>query len=140
MLSTEAQRQYMRDRRARVKQEMLDLLGGACVICGTEADLEFDHVDPATKIFQISGRGLDKNRAVLLAEVCKCQLLCGQHHREKTKGDPKRATQRVSRRGDPDFLPHGTTSGYSYHGCRCDLCREAKRRSRRTGAGAPIGL
>lgn len=24
-------------------------------------------------------------------------------------------------------IPHGTVSGYSYHWCRCDDCREAKR-------------
>lgn len=22
-------------------------------------------------------------------------------------------------------VPHGTNSGYTYHGCRCDLCRKA---------------
>lgn len=24
-------------------------------------------------------------------------------------------------------MNHGTRTGYTYHGCRCDLCREAKR-------------
>lgn len=26
-----------------------------------------------------------------------------------------------------DSIPHGTPSGYSYHGCRCEVCVEAKR-------------
>jgi hypothetical protein len=28
-------------------------------------------------------------------------------------------------------VPHGTASGYSYHGCRCDECRAAWARSKR---------
>lgn len=28
-------------------------------------------------------------------------------------------------------IPHGTPSGYSYHRCRCDVCRTAWRRKNR---------
>ena len=82
-LSAEQMREYMAQRRARIRAEMIELLGGCCAWCGSTEDLEFDHKDPATKLFAISN-GLDKPRAVLLAEVAKCQLLCGPHHREKT--------------------------------------------------------
>ena len=32
-----------------------------------------------------------------------------------------------SRRGNSTGVPHGTKSGYSHHGCRCDECRKANR-------------
>jgi len=35
------------------------MLGGRCVRCGATEDLEFDHIDPSTKRFTISG-GLSK--------------------------------------------------------------------------------
>lgn len=28
-------------------------------------------------------------------------------------------------------IPHGTPSGYQYHGCRCEKCREAEREAKR---------
>lgn len=133
-------RDYMRARRARIKQEMRNLLGGICVVCGVYDGLEFDHVDRTTKLFNISGRGLDKPRDVLLAEVQKCQLLCKPHHTDKTRGDLQ-ALPRVSHKGDPAYAPsHGNRTAYEYYACRCEPCREAKRRGRRTGAGAPAAL
>lgn len=111
-LPREQMRQYMADRRARIKAEMLARLGGACVQCGTTETLEFDHVDPATKVFHISGRGLDKPRALLLAEVDKCQLLCKPHHVEKT----------LLERGHTNLGEHGRSSTYR-RGCRCQECR-----------------
>jgi hypothetical protein len=69
------------------------MLGGRCVICGTVDDLEFDHIDPQTKVFTIAC-GLDRPRPILVAEAAKCQLLCCIDHKVKTKGDgeqPNRA-------------------------------------------------
>lgn len=42
-------------------------------------------------------------------------------------------------RSDTDHVPHGTATGYTYHACRCDLCRdfmatEQRRRLSRDGA------
>jgi len=51
-----------------------------------DRDLQFDHKDPKTKQFDIAS-GLDRPRVQLLAEVVKCQLLCGSCHREKTLDD-----------------------------------------------------
>lgn len=33
------------------------------------------------------------------------------------------------RRNGRDRVPHGTSSGYNYHGCRCDECRVYKSRA-----------
>ena len=81
--STEQMREYMVQRRAKVRAELVMLLGGCCAWCGSVDDLDFDHKDPATKKFPIAS-GLDKPKAILLAEVAKCQLLCRPHHLEKT--------------------------------------------------------
>ena len=86
-------RAYMQARRARIRAEMVARLGGHCAWCPSTDDLQFDHKDPATKLFAIAS-GLDRPRGVLLAEVDKCQLLCGPHHVEKTADDepyPNRA-------------------------------------------------
>lgn len=127
--STEEMRLYMQERRSRIKAEMLNMLGGECVICGSTDSLDFDHVDPSTKVFQISGRGLDKPRGTLLVEVKKCQLLCKPHHIEKTRAwYAAQPTQ--SRKGKPEYAEHGTVSGYGYYGCRCEACRLAKHLTR----------
>lgn len=82
-----------------------------CVQCGTTRGLEFDHIDPATKSIAIS----DAIAACwawerLLTELAKCQLLCHDHHREKTL---------LSRRWN-----HGTVNGYQKKGCRCLECTQ----------------
>lgn len=84
--TAEQMRAYMAQRRARIREELTAMLGGRCARCGSTDELEFDHVDPATKLFSIAS-GLDKPRAELLAEVAKCQLLCGVHHREKAMAE-----------------------------------------------------
>lgn len=60
------------------------LLGGKCVACGSIEDLQFDHVDPLTKLFNITnGTGFSNQK--FLTELAKCQLLCQPHHAEKSK-------------------------------------------------------
>ena len=82
----EQMRVYMQERRARIRAEMVERLGSCCDWCRSTEDLQFDHKDPRTKLFDIAS-GLDRPRVQLLAEVDKCQLLCGPHHREKTLDD-----------------------------------------------------
>lgn len=89
----EQMRLYMQERRAHIRAEMITRLGGKCAWCGVTENLHFDHKDPKIKLFDISS-GLDRPRAQLVAEVDKCQLLCGPHHVEKTADDepyPNRA-------------------------------------------------
>lgn len=58
-------------------------LGGVCVSCGATDKLEFDHVDPSTKQFDISA-GYSFGLSLLLQEVDKCQLLCRPCHTDKS--------------------------------------------------------
>ena len=77
------QSDYQRERYARRMAELKDLLGNACAICGTDERLEFDHLDPNTKSFSIARRWNAPLRE-LKEELAKCQLLCHDHHLDKT--------------------------------------------------------
>lgn len=118
------------DRRAHNRQSMarrrelaLGYLGGVCKVCGVTEDLEFDHIDPATKVFTIS-RNLNRRWEVLVVELDKCQLLCRDHHLAKSRANSELGG------GQNKLLecPHGTISGYGPPWkCRCEACRTAKK-------------
>jgi 5-methylcytosine-specific restriction endonuclease McrA len=56
-------------------------LGGKCVECSSETDLEFDHIDKNSKSFPISRSPSEK---CFWEELEKCQLLCKKCHRRKS--------------------------------------------------------
>jgi hypothetical protein len=105
---------YMADRRAQRRIQLLQILGGRCVRCGTANNLEFDHIDATQRSFRINGRALDKPWTALLAEVAKCQLLCRVHHWDKTV-----------KSGELRTVEHGGgASGKSR--CSCGPCKTRK--------------
>ena len=119
MPSAEYMRAYRRRRSEERLHRMRELLGGRCVVCGATEALEFDHVVLGTKTFQPSMRCWDYSWRRLLAELAKCQLLCGPCHRAKTL----RERGQVPARGT-----HGTVSAYESCGPpKCDECKAAKR-------------
>lgn len=65
------------------KQTYLDYLGNKCVKCGSQENLEFDHIDPKSKKFTICAR-LTYKPEIVYAELDKCQLLCKECHIAKT--------------------------------------------------------
>ncbi len=107
----------MRDRKAyqlkryyERRQESLSILGGTCVVCGSQDQLEIDHIDPKQKSFSLAS-GWAKPKDVYFAELSKCQLLCKTHHIEKT-------------RSESTITIHGTKAFYD-RGCKCSECRKA---------------
>jgi len=68
------------------KLKLQKFLGGACVKCGITDSrlLDFDHIDPKTKSINISNK-MWLPYEQLLNEVKKCQLLCPNCHRLKTR-------------------------------------------------------
>lgn len=75
------------DTRDSKRQYVYDILckSNGCVDCG-EIDpivLEFDHVDPATKLFNI-GESYGKSKEVILSEIMKCDIVCANCHRKRT--------------------------------------------------------
>lgn len=76
-------RAYMAQRYVVRMAAATEVLGGACVDCGSVKRLEFDHVDPSTKEFPIT-------KACTIAEdrfweeVHKCVLRCRKCHLKRT--------------------------------------------------------
>jgi 5-methylcytosine-specific restriction endonuclease McrA len=76
------------EKRSEYREGMLKYLNGKqCVVCN-ESDprvLEFDHIDPGDKSFNISqGVKLGYTWDEILLEIQKCQLLCANCHKKKT--------------------------------------------------------
>lgn len=82
---------------------------GPCRGCGSSDRLELDHVDPAQKV---SHRIWTWSAARREAELAKCQPLCHDCHRAKTRA------QKAS------TAPCGTRARYKA-GCKCGACRGA---------------
>lgn len=67
----------------RRKGKLIQVLGGKCCICGFDSyqeALDFHHVHPEEKSFQLSGQ-TTKNLPDQLNELRKCVLLCSNCHR-----------------------------------------------------------
>ena len=68
------------------KLELIESRGGKCEVCGYDkniAALEFHHINPDEKEFQLDMRHLSNTSLERLQnEVNKCQLLCANCHRE----------------------------------------------------------
>ena len=101
---------YMKRRYHERREEAFEILGGSCVKCGREDMFEIDHIDPSQKEFNISKLwSISKER--FLIELKKCQLLCPDCHKEKTKID--------------NSVEHG--GGLSgKRNCKCGPCRKKK--------------
>jgi transposase len=70
-------------RRRKVKSILVAEAGGACESCGYDecpAALEFHHLVPAEKSFELSRRGVTRSIASARAEASKCVLLCANCH------------------------------------------------------------
>ena len=105
----EYMRKYMADYAAKRRQMCLDELGGVCQRpgCGSTEDLEFHHRDPSEKSFAISQRW-HRPWEQTLAELQKCDLVCGACHKKEHKST----------------APHGTPQRY-WRGCKCTDCKQA---------------
>ena len=68
------------------KMELIRELGGKCEICGYDknyAALEFHHIDPEEKEFQLDARRIaNTSKTRLFEELKKCKLVCANCHRE----------------------------------------------------------
>lgn len=106
----EYQRVYQLERYHRRRAQAIEKLGGECVVCGFQEDLEFDHIDPQLKSFSVSSLW-SSSESKFWPEIEKCQLLCKEHHQEKTS-----AEQSVEH-------GKGLTGKKS---CRCELCGPLK--------------
>ena len=75
---------YMQLARRNVKAKLVLHMGGCCSVCGynkSHRALTFHHVNPESKIFNISSNLL-RNWDELMSEINKCILICENCHRE----------------------------------------------------------
>lgn len=86
MMGRDYHRNYSRNYYHLRKKELIQKLGGKCAECGSIENLEFDHIDPENKKFNIS-RLLNRSKQATDDELQKCQLLCHNCHQEKTRKD-----------------------------------------------------
>lgn len=94
------------------RNKLLQYLGNKCSKCGSENDLEFDHIIKENKSFNIKNN-LTLNENVK-AELDKCQLLCKFCHLEKTS---------IENTG----FKHGTLYSWMKKKCDCEICTIEKR-------------
>ena len=68
------------------KIELIKMMGGKCCLCGYDknyAALDFHHINPSEKSFQLDGRHLSNcSMKTIIEESKKCILLCANCHRE----------------------------------------------------------
>jgi len=102
------QREYTRKWMAARRKAWLDE-NGPCVRCGSSDQLEVDHIDPSQKITHNVWSWTKEKRDV---ELAKCQVLCSDCHKQKTRDEGPQAQ-------------HGTNHMYD-KGCRCEPCRHIK--------------
>lgn len=81
--------EHVTRRRRRVKAALIAEAGGACVLCGYDrypGALQFHHVDPMTKTFALSTRGVARSLEKAREEARKCVLVCANCHAEVEGG------------------------------------------------------
>lgn len=120
MKTKEAQREYQKEW---VRKRREAYFGDkSCVQCGSTDRLELDHIDRATKV---SHNVWSWSEARRNEELAKCQVLCYDCHKAKTKSEV-------------ETFEHGSIGMY-HKGCKCEKCmevnRERVRRQRRRHGG-----
>lgn len=109
----EYMRAYMAQRYKERRQIAEHVLGGKCCKCGSTDRLEIDHTEnkkPKVSFTRMVNMGIPR----FMNELKVCQLLCWDHHSEKSIGERGHKVAKGT---------HGTLSSYRW--CRCGLCRAA---------------
>jgi 5-methylcytosine-specific restriction endonuclease McrA len=108
----EQKREYQRKWIAARRSEYFE--DKSCAVCGSTDSLELDHKNPEDKALSPAALwSMSRDNPKRIAELAKCQVLCSEHHKEKTKAWWQGRRQ------------HGRTM-YAY-GCKCEICIEAQR-------------
>lgn len=85
---TEAVKLYRASYRSSRRKDLDRAKAQPCVDCGgvfPPECMDFDHRPGEIKLFSIGNRTLDVSRAALTAEIAKCDLVCANCHRVRTK-------------------------------------------------------
>ena len=96
MTDRDKSREYSNRSSAKRRKKYADFirdykLETGCEICGYKEHacaLQFDHIDPSTKLFNVA-RGRDYPWKIFLAEIAKCRVLCANCHAVHTHSKNK---------------------------------------------------
>ena len=108
-------------------KKLIELAGGCCNRCKATESLQFNHIDPSTKLFTLSAQNLYKNWSQILLELEKCELLCRQCHLAETKKQFAEKTLKVWNDGISGPFICGTARSYHKNKCRCADCSLARK-------------
>ncbi len=81
--------QAVKKRRIKLRKMAREYKGGKCEICSYEKcdrALSFHHINPKTKSFGLSDKGLTRSWSAIKKEIDKCVLLCANCHMEVHEG------------------------------------------------------
>ena len=90
-------RKRQREWKQKRREEGIKMLGGHCVDCEETDGLEFDHVDPRTKLFEMTDIW-SRSYAIRVAEILKCVLRCSSCHLTKTLKDRSTTEEEFAKR------------------------------------------
>lgn len=76
----EKQRKYSREWVAKRRESFFE--DKSCINCGTNSELELDHIDPSQKVSHNIWSWSEEKRN---EELAKCQVLCHACHKDKTR-------------------------------------------------------
>lgn len=93
------------------------------MVCGSGEALEFDHVDPESKLFPLTVGFSKYSLERLKEEARKCQLLCETHHAAKTRVDLGGKVPANKGR-----ISHGKSYAARTLQCPCDPCAGFRRK------------
>jgi hypothetical protein len=104
----EAELQRVRRRQNETLAFLRSIRRGPCKDCGglfAPHQMDFDHRDPTEKSFQITtGRALLASRPRLLAEVAKCDIVCANCHRLRTRAQHRARLASTERTGRSRYI------------------------------------
>lgn len=106
-----------------IRQRKRAFFSGKACSCGSTEALRLHHRDRSTKV---SHKIWSWAPARFAAEAEKCRVLCEPCHR-RIHAEERRLSAELRN-------PHGTVNRYKL-GCRCDLCRLARRDKAREERG-----
>jgi len=112
--------EYQKQRYAERKARATELLGGQCSSCSSVDDLQFDHVDPETKSYNITRMFSKYSWGAIAEELTKCQLLCVDCHIAKSQSEA--LGRRAWNAGTKKI--HGSYYGVYTLKCSCGECAE----------------
>lgn len=83
-------RSAVKTARTRLKNRAIEYKGGGCVNCGYSkfsGALQFHHLDPSKKDFNLAAKGLTRAWSKVSKELDKCILVCANCHAEIHGGE-----------------------------------------------------